>query len=43
MKVIYGDTDSLMIMPTASEQETEIEKLMELKKISDELKGKINQ
>lgn len=34
VRVIYGDTDSLMIQPLGLEQETEKGKLWEIKKIA---------
>jgi DNA polymerase elongation subunit (family B) len=42
VKVIYGDTDSLMIQPFALEKEDDREKLFEIKNIAEELKKNIN-
>ncbi len=45
VRVIYGDTDSLMIQPydlKTEEETTEVEKLKNLKKVADELKSEIN-
>jgi len=42
VKVIYGDTDSLMIQPFGLEKEDDREKLFEIKNIAEELKKNIN-
>lgn len=42
VKVIYGDTDSLMIQPIALDKEDDREKLFEINNIADELKKTIN-
>ena len=45
VRVIYGDTDSLMIEPSnmrGEDEPTEVDKLRSLKKIADDLKGEIN-
>ena len=45
VRVIYGDTDSLMIQPLGLgelEKEGEKAKLFEIKKVADQLKGQIN-
>ena len=43
VRVIYGDTDSVMIQPMSIEDKNnDLEKLFEIKVVADELKDRIN-
>lgn len=42
VRVIYGDTDSLMIQPHGVEKDDDREKLFEIRNIAEELKKNIN-
>ena len=42
VRVIYGDTDSLMIQPNGLERDNDKQKLFEIRNIAEELKKNIN-